>query len=238
LAYLQAGSDDSLDYGISSLATIVSRLIIDSSMKVFDARRLQDEEFDASFLSALGDACRTTGVFQLTGAQVLFDDSRVAHTRESSMETIVSDAVEATTSLFALPLEEKRQFQRLPGRTAMGWSNCELTKQRLDLKELWDISWVSNPDRHLEHASNVSIDGYNRLPEGDVRDRLLAYYRVAKDTVCDPLYRALCAALELDFDAVQAVTIGDNPKSLGFLRLNHYWKHADDEGMNIHVRVN
>ena len=72
----------------------------------------------------------------------------------------------------------------------MGWSNCELTKQRLDLKELWDIAWVPNPCQDLEHESNVSIDGYNRLPDGDVQDRLLTYYRVAKEKVCDPLYRA------------------------------------------------
>lgn len=51
------------------------------------------------------------------------------------------------------------------------------------------------------------------------------------------LLARLCAAVDLDFDAVQALTVGENPKSIGFMRLNHYTKHAGDAGMNIHVCI-
>lgn len=196
-------------------------------MKAFAAARLRDERFDPLFLSQLGEVCRTRGVFQLTDAQVLFGPGR----------TCPAEALEAMAALFSLPVDEKRRFQRLPGRTAMGWSNSELTKQRVDQKECWDIAWVPDPSRRLDHSSNVSpIDGCNRLPDGAVRNTLLNYYKTAKESVCDPLYRALCAAFDLSFDAVQAAThpMGESSKSVGFMRLNHYAKHAGDEGMNIH----
>lgn len=62
-------------------------------------------------------------------------------------------------------------------------------------------------------------------------DKLLVYYASAVECICNPLMRAFCDALDMDYDAVKAATL-DDQKSIGFMRLNYYARAG--ETMNIH----
>ena len=190
-------------------------------MKTFDAALLSGTSEE--FLSELRDTLVSDGVFQLTNAEVLFDST-----------AYLDDAVIAMKALFGLSVEEKQRYERRPGLTAMGFSDRELTKQTRDEKELWDICWVPFPDRPLDHSSNRStLDGFNLgFPSSETQASLLRWHSVVVNRVCFRLFRAFCDAFDMNFEAVQASTLGEDPK-LGFMRLNYYHRPAVST-LNIH----
>jgi hypothetical protein len=46
---------------------------------------------------------------------------------------------------------------------------AELTKQSLDLKEVFDVARVPHPELPNDHPDNRTVDGHNLWPPGQVR---------------------------------------------------------------------
>ena len=61
----------------------------------------------------------------------------------------------------------------------MGFADDELTKQSLDLKEIFDFCYVPHPNLPPDHPSNKTIDGHNRWPHEHpwFKQALDAYYQ-------------------------------------------------------------
>jgi isopenicillin N synthase-like dioxygenase len=171
------------------------------------------------WIHALRDACLRYGMFHISNVDALLESP-----------ASLSDAISAMKSFFALPVSEKRRLERSSERAA-GFSDCELTKQRKDVKEVLDVAWVPFPELELDDESNRTIDGYNVFPDDDMREKVLRYYREAVDQICVRLLQALCVAFQIDFDAMRA-GVFDDRKNIGFMRLNYY--PSAGENMNIH----
>jgi isopenicillin N synthase-like dioxygenase len=75
---------------------------------------------------------------------------------------------EQMKAFFALPFERKLMVQR-SASNSRGFSNSEYTKQRIDLKEVFDIGHKPQPNMPDDHPANVILDGYNQwLPKEDL----------------------------------------------------------------------
>ena len=101
----------------------------------------------------------------------------------------------------------------------MGFADDELTKQSLDLKEIFDFCYVPHPNLPPDHPSNKTIDGHNRWPHEHpwFKQALDAYYQ--EMTRCAfKLTEAFCTALGLDPNALE----GHFRDGVGFARLNFY----------------
>jgi isopenicillin N synthase-like dioxygenase len=66
-------------------------------------------------------------------------------------------------AFFALPQERKLLVQR-SASNSRGYSNSEYTKQRVDMKEVFDVGHKPQPDLPDDHPANVVLDGYNQWP--------------------------------------------------------------------------
>jgi isopenicillin N synthase-like dioxygenase len=75
-------------------------------------------------------ACKSWGVFHL-----------INHGLD---ERLIQRMTRAMHAFFQLPYHVKASVRRTEDN-AMGWADDELTKQRRDLKEVFDWCWASNP---------------------------------------------------------------------------------------------
>lgn len=176
---------------------------------------------DVEFLRELRCACESWGVFHLINHG--FD------------QDILDDAVDAMKEFFNLETSEKKKVERQQGNPS-GWSNCELTKQSLDLKELLDICYIPHRDKPDDDPMNRGIDGWNVFYSKDIRQRLLRYYD-AVVSCCFRLLEAFCRAFTLDYSEICQSLFKDG---VGFYRLNyyreksHYTKNEGEQCFGIH----
>ena len=122
----------------------------------------------------------------------------------------------AQRAFFALPDAQKRRLQRT-ALNARGYNPGELTKNRLDAKEIFDVGHKPDPLAADDALSNRVVDGWNQMPEeGAIRDPIWRWFNV-----CEPLaievYGWLLQALGAS-DALGAHT----DQHTSFLRLNAY----------------
>ncbi len=158
---------------------------------------------DPDFLHALREACETWGVFHL-----------IHHGFD---QIILDDAVGAMKEFFDLDMSEKGKVSRSQTNPS-GWSNSELTKQSLDLKEILDICHIPHRDRPDDDPLNRGIDGYNTFYNDSMRQRFLRYYdEILKGSF--RLLEAFCRAFKLDYEEICKSLFGDG---VGFYRLNYY----------------
>ncbi|EFN50719.1 hypothetical protein CHLNCDRAFT_10090, partial [Chlorella variabilis] len=125
----------------------------------------------------------------------------------------------AMHSFFDLPLETKLQAKRTEGN-AMGYAHDELTKQSLDLKEVFDCGRVPHPELPDDHPDNRTIEGHNQWPPGqpEFRAAVMAYF--AEVERCSfRLLEAFCEGLGMEQTALHHLFQGQHT---GFLRLNYY----------------
>lgn len=171
---------------------------------LFDRRRETCSSLeDPLFLSALRDACETWGVFHLI--------------HHGFNQDILDDAVGAMKEFFSLETSEKEKVQRQHDNPS-GWSNAELTKQSLDLKEILDICFIPHRDVPDDDPRNRGIDGWNVFYNKHIREKLLRYY---DDVVFGSfrLLEAFCRAFKLNYTDVCTSLFEDG---IGFYRLNFY----------------
>ena len=168
-------------------------------------RSSADAPSRARTLDELRKACRDWGAFQLVGHGIPSE-----LTRGFSQEM---------RRFFALPGERKEAVRR-GADNSFGYNDRELTKNRVDWKEVFDFGFVPHPELPDEHPDNRSEEGFNLWPAG-----LPGFETTMK------AYFAACSALSLQLLEALCESLGLEPRTLhpsfegvhtSFLRLNYY----------------
>ena len=126
------------------------------------------------------------------------------------------DLFAAQRAFFALPDSQKRSLQRT-AINARGYNSGELTKNRLDAKEIFDVGHKPDPLAADDALVNRVVDGWNQMPEDlAIREPIWRWFNVCEPLaieVYDWLLRALGARGALSAHTDQHTS---------FLRLNAY----------------
>ncbi|KAI8112004.1 hypothetical protein M9435_004499 [Picochlorum sp. BPE23] len=201
--------------------TVTQPPIIDAQGLFKDASKrhvtVDPEEF-GSVAEQVEEASRTWGVFRITNHG--FD------------ENILKKTVEMVQEFFDLPNGTKSFVERT-AKNPSGWSNSELTKQALDLKEIFDYCYIPHRDKPDDHPSNRGIDGWNRFLDSRMREVFLRYFDHVEEC-CYRLLQVLCMALDIDYEYAKGLFTGE---SCGFCRMNFYkgLKEIDNDGQRYGI---
>jgi isopenicillin N synthase-like dioxygenase len=153
---------------------------------------------------AIGEACRQWGFFSVSNHGLPAD--------------VLSDFVQMMKLFFAMPLVEKKKVSRAVDNSR-GYADDELTKQRRDLKEVFDCGHEPHPDLPATHELNVVMDGFNQWPASPPAfEAVVKRYYHAAGVVGEVLMGAIAESLGLPEDHFAA----DMKNHTSFLRLNHY----------------
>ena len=133
------------------------------------------------------------------------------------------DLLAAQRAFFALPDSQKRSLQRT-AINSRGYNPGELTKNRLDAKEIFDVGHKPDPLAADDALVNRVVDGWNQMPEDiAIREPIWRWFNL-----CEPLaievYDWLLQALGAS-DALAAHT----DQHTSFLRLNAYSDAQQEE---------
>jgi len=150
-------------------------------------------------------AIETWGFFHVTDHGIS-DDLRSALQREMRL-------------FFSAPLEVKTRIKR-SSNNSRGFADDELTKQRIDAKQILDLGHKPFPHLADDAVENIVLDGYNQYPS----PREFPSFR----RVFDDWYRN-CTALSATLTSVLADELGAADvfsqafaQHTSFLRLNYY----------------
>lgn len=176
---------------------------------VIDVQGFQDD----GWYPELDAACRTWGCFHIVG-------HGVAH---GVLDTLMG----AMHRFFALPVEDKRAIERTEVN-AWGFFDRELTKNRRDWKEIFDVG----PDVHAGPMRGSAPQWPRDVP--GFRSAVDAYYQAAENVAAALLQGISCnLGMARDYLGVQF----GQPHS-SFLRLNYYpicSKPQDHLGISHHT---
>lgn len=190
---------DFLDFDIDAN---VSPPIIDISCLLEGS----NSESVACTVSKIGNACRRWGFFQIINHGIGED---VLQLLDLEM-----------TNFFGCPLGVKNQIRR-QSNNSRGYTDSELTKQKLDMKQIFDVGHKPCPHLSDRAPENVVMDGYNQWPS----EEDLPGFRPAVETAYDHFSK-----LSLVLLSAMAKDLGLSPsyfddfflKHTSFLRLNYY----------------
>lgn len=175
---------------------------------------------DNVVISKISTALEDWGFFQI-----------INHGIPLEVELDLSDSM---IKFFASPSEVKNSIRRSLNNSR-GFADNELTKQRMDLKEIFDVGHKPFPMLDDSAEGNVVLDGFNQWPTSSD----LPFFRTSVEKYfdeCAALARTLTKALlsngQGDLDLIKEGTfhhLFDNHSS--FLRLNYYPPNqcVDDE---------
>lgn len=158
-----------------------------------------------STVRAISAACRDRGFFQVTG--------------HGLPERLVTAVWDRTRDFFALPRAAKRAVAR-SADNPRGYYDRELTRNRRDLKEVFDFGYVAHPELPEDHPANrASVDGANQWPADlpGFRETLLEYF-----TACERLGRRIFEAFCLGLDLPRDHLHRHFDPHTSFVRLNYY----------------
>jgi isopenicillin N synthase-like dioxygenase len=153
----------------------------------------------------IGAACRTWGMFYITN---------------HGLETISKDFEREMKIFFQSSKAVKNSIRRQVDNSR-GFADDELTKQKTDLKEIFDVG--HKPVRNLpdDAVQNRMLDGYNQWPVGDnlvnFRGIVESYY-----DVCSDLAATLLSAMSYDLGVSPTILEKSFEEHTSFLRLNYY----------------
>ncbi|MBO6555397.1 MAG: hypothetical protein JJ934_06595 [Pseudomonadales bacterium] len=152
---------------------------------VVSLRSLKNKETAA--LQTLSDAAHEWGFFRLV---------------EHDLEQVeINRFLDVTRAFFAQPEENKKALSRTE-ENPWGYYDRELTKNRQDWKEIFDLGLTDTP-----------------WPEsGDFKSCMLTWHEQCESISLD-LIRSICLVLHQDADYL---TSAFTPTNTSFLRLNHY----------------
>lgn len=165
------------------------------NIPVINIEKLEDPET----LSALDQACRDWGFFQVVNHGISTD--------------ILADLQQKMHEFFIMPKEAKQTIARTSGNP-WGFFDAELTKNTPDWKEVFDYG-------PAEVASNgtepLLIPQWPRFVPG-FKSAVLAYYQA-----CERLAFDLLAAIASNLDMPAKSLAGSfEPRHTSFVRLNYY----------------
>lgn len=140
-------------------------------------------------------------------------------THHGIAEDLLERVWHETRAFFALPRADKLAIARTK-ENPRGYYDRELTKNRRDLKEVFDYGVLPRPDLPDDHPDNrAAVDGTNQWPASQAfRDTMMAYLH-ACETLGLQLLGALCEGLGADADTLRPHF---DPVHTGFIRLNYY----------------
>lgn len=149
----------------------------------------------------IGDACRDWGFFYVVGHNILPE--------------VVQEFKTQSFDFFRKPKEFKRTILRKPDNLR-GYFDQELTKQKLDWKEVFDYG-----AENTTNDSGLKVDGGNLWPEGmsEFKSTLIHFYQSMYD-LSQELVLAMFASLNVDPKELQKETKGSYDTSI--FRLNLY----------------
>ena len=121
---------------------------------------------------------------------------------------------------FALPREAKLAISRSKDNPR-GYYDRELTKNKRDLKEVFDFGVVAHPELPDDHPKNrAAVDGHNQWPATlPSFKRTVQQYFQACEGLGLELLEALCLGLGVARDALHPHF---TPVHSGFMRFNYY----------------
>jgi isopenicillin N synthase-like dioxygenase len=192
-----------------SLSPIISKgvvPVIDISV-LLAARDEESNRARAEIAAAVDGACRRSGFFYISGAGI--DDE------------LLQRVWAVTRWFFALPSDEKNVAARSEDNSR-GFYDRELTKNRRDMKEVFDFGHVPDPSLPEDHPDNRTEDGWNQWPNADgsaeFRQTLCEYY-----DACGRAALALLEVMAANLSDEDDILLGDfHPEHTSFLRLNYY----------------
>jgi isopenicillin N synthase-like dioxygenase len=173
---------------------------------------------DDELIPLIADACSTFGFFQ------------IIHVNQSLILAATALRKHAMMELFSLPQEEKLRYKRHQ-ENSRGYFDDELTKQRRDWKECWDIGmpgsrdWTILPDD--DPVNNACLDGFNVFPPSDdenstasnVREIIVHYFQECT-TLSQRLALLMARGLKITLPNTFLDELAQTHSS--YLRLNHY----------------
>ncbi len=160
----------------------------------------------AQVVDEIAAAAADPGFFHIVGHDI--DDELVARVWED------------TRGFFALPCERKLAVSRTKANSR-GYYDRELTKNRRDLKEVFDFAQVPHPDLpHDDPCNFAPVDGHNQWPDDlpGFQATMMEYLNRC-EALSLLLLGAFARALEIPGESL-ARHFG--PANTGFVRLNHY----------------
>lgn len=191
----------------------MSKIPVIQARKLFAKCRASNEP-EEQVCVEIREACETWGVFQLV---------------DSGFEQeLLHRTVKAVQEFFDLPLATKMQVKRRQDNPS-GWADDELTKQKKDLKEIFDFCFVPHRDLPDDDPRNRTIDGTNQFPkqEPEIRRTLLEYFDEMQRCAFK-LLECFCLSLNIDFEVMRKLFLD----GVGFCRLNFYeplHSHPEEE---------
>ncbi len=159
------------------------------TVPVLDIGRLMER----ATLAELDAACRDWGIFHVVGHGI--------------PDAVTAQLFSQVRAFFSRPLEEKRRIER-SANNPWGFFDRELTKNRRDLKEIYDVGPAG--------GATIAPQWPDDMP--GFRDAVQTWYRYS-----ERLARRLLDAIAVNLGVVPDVlesAIGKDHTS--FLRLNHY----------------
>ncbi len=153
------------------------------------------------------DACKHWGFFQIVN--------------HGHPKTLIQDAFANAARFFSLEPGVKRTLTRSEANV-WGYYNNELTKNRRDMKEVYDFGHPPYSELEDNDPKNTTPDGLNRWPsESDCPGfrRAMVSYREACESLSRRLLRLFEPCLGLDLGALDSYF---EPHHGSFMRLNYY----------------
>ena len=182
--------------------------VLPSTISVIDIAPLLNNSTElekSAVRNLIGAACRTWGMFYITN---------------HGLETISKDFEREMKIFFQSSKAVKNSIRRQIDNSR-GFADDELTKQKTDLKEIFDVG--HKPVRNLpdDAVQNRMLDGYNQWPVGDnlvnFRGTVESYY-----DVCSDLAATLLSAMSYDLGVSPTILEKSFEEHTSFLRLNYY----------------
>jgi isopenicillin N synthase-like dioxygenase len=151
---------------------------------------------DTKTIAELSEACSEVGLFRLVECGIAVDQ--------------INDFFEKSRSFFSLSPETKRVYSRTEEKP-LGFFDRELTKNRADWKEIFDLGVESN-------EKNAELETpWPAVPSG-FRESALRWHSLCNH-ISLTVIRALCVSLGEKPDRLSAYF---EPTNTSFLRLNYY----------------
>jgi isopenicillin N synthase-like dioxygenase len=168
--------------------------------------RTGDAEGRALIVQTIAAAAHDWGFFQVVNHGVPAD--------------LIQRVWSETHRFFALPRNIKLEITRTK-ENPRGYYDRELTKNKRDLKEVFDFAGVLHPELPEDHPDNrAAVDGTNQWPDAlpSFRETLLQYFRACEGLGLK-LLGSLCAGLGVEENTLRS---NFTPIDTSFVRLNYY----------------
>jgi len=173
---------------------------------VIDVSGLGDDPRGHRAVAEIAAAASGSGFFQIVGHGISDD--------------LIDDVWAMTRRFFGLPRERKLALLRTK-ENSRGFYDRELTKQKRDLKEVFDYATVPHPELPHDHPDNVApVDGHNNWPSDlPGMKALMMTYLAECEVVAKRLLGAFAVGFGIDPSELRRHFGAHNTSAI---RLNHY----------------